>query len=152
MSHSAHTRAALETHVPSESRLMAPLAESHPEKLYAFESYYLSQLCGQRDKQPNEQLKALFTAEIDATVEKLRSTANELRLETHEKFVKAESGVPLHYNLVRPLSQDWINSLKQSVCKHEVYHLTPQEKVNVQRDVYFFTVNLGAVAFDPDHV
>ena len=146
------TRAALETHVPSESHLLAPLAESHPEKLYAFESYYLSQLCAQRDAQPTAELKALFTAEVEATIAKLRTTAQELRLETHDKFVPAQSGVPLHYNLVRPLSQDWVDSLKQSNSKHEVYHLSPAEKCSVQRDVYFFTVNLGAIAIDPEHV
>ena len=148
----ATTRAGLETHVPSESHLLAPLKEQHPEKLYAFESYYLMQLCAQRDAQPTAELKATFDAEIAATTAKLADTGDALKIETHDKFVPAQSGVPLHYNLVRPLSQEWVHSLKQSNSKHEVYHLTPAEKLSVQRDVYFFTINLGAIAVDPSHV
>jgi hypothetical protein len=146
------TRAALETHVPSESRLLAPLKESHPERLYAFESYYLMQLCAQRDAQPTDAMKALFAPEIESAIAKLKDTGSALRLDTHTTFVPAQSGVALHYNLVRPLSQEWVHSLQQSASKHEVYHLSPREKVNVQRDVYFFVINLGAVAVDPDHV
>jgi hypothetical protein len=140
------------THVPTESKLLKKLSEEHPEKLYAFESYYLMQLKHHRDNQPRPDLALLLEPEIERTIGKLKETSTYIGVAHHEHWEPARSGIPLNYVLVRPLSDNWADSLRQAPSKHEIYHLTTQEKANVRRDAYFFAMAVGAIAIDPDHV
>ena len=142
----------MSTHVPTGSRLFTPLIDSHPERLYAFESAYLNEVRKQMEAQPTPALKALLEAELARAVEKCLETGKAIKIDHAAHWEAPSSGVPLAYSLVRPLSENWADALRQAPSKHEVYHLSPQEKANVRRDAYFYAIAVGAIAFDPERL
>lgn len=141
----------MSTHVPTESKLLPKAAEAHPEKLYAFQAYYLHAILQQSNAQPTPAYKDKLVAELQRALDAVAETGKTINVEHHDHWEAPRSGVALSYNLVRPLSENWADSLRQAPSKHEIYHLSAAEKAAVRRDAYFFTVSVGAIAFDIEH-